>query len=230
MYYICICVCVPEEDSLELKLRVSVSYLTWVLGTCSGPLQEQLSLLTAKPPSKPILFYFVGVSLYGVWCICGCTCVGMCVEARNWHRMSFFHNLCLLRLSLSLNSKLANLAKLGSQSVCLSDPWLYLLYTSKLPYSLIIVYFYVYECLPIYMYMDLMLACYLHRSEEAIRSWDWSYGSCEPPCGCWNLNPGPLQEQVLNLSRDSSSPSGVYVVLELWTPVFTLSHLYSSST
>lgn len=27
---------------------------------------------------------------------------------------------------------------------------------------------------------------------------------CEPPCGCWELNPGPLEEQLGLLTMDPS--------------------------
>jgi hypothetical protein len=27
---------------------------------------------------------------------------------------------------------------------------------------------------------------------------------CEPPCGCWNLNSGPLEEQLVLLTTESS--------------------------
>ena len=33
--------------------------------------------------------------------------------------------------------------------------------------------------------------------------------SCEPPCGCWNLNPGPLEEQPMLLLELSLQPRNV---------------------
>jgi len=44
-----------------------------------------------------------------------------------------------------------------------------------------------------------MYACaYMYVSSEARRTcqipWDWSYNN-EPPCSCWELNSGPLEEQ-----------------------------------
>ena len=29
-------------------------------------------------------------------------------------------------------------------------------------------------------------------------------GGCEPPCGCWDLNSGPLEEQPVLLTADPS--------------------------
>jgi hypothetical protein len=37
--------------------------------------------------------------------------------------------------------------------------------------------------------------------EEGVRS---HYSSCEPPCGCWDLNSVPLEEQSELLSTESS--------------------------
>ena len=34
-------------------------------------------------------------------------------------------------------------------------------------------------------------------------------GGCEPPCGYWELNPGPLQEQVLFITEPSFQPPGI---------------------
>jgi hypothetical protein len=37
---------------------------------------------------------------------------------------------------------------------------------------------------------------------------------CELPCGCWELNPGPLEEQPMFLTTDSSSPQNKWVLLK----------------
>ena len=37
--------------------------------------------------------------------------------------------------------------------------------------------------------------------EEGIR---FRYGWCEPPCGCWDLNSGPLEEQLPPLTTEPS--------------------------
>ena len=39
--------------------------------------------------------------------------------------------------------------------------------------------------------------------------------SCELPCGCWDLNPGPLEEQPVFLSAESSLQPKV-IVLDLF--------------
>ena len=47
------------------------------------------------------------------------------------------------------------------------------------------------------MYVYNVHACCPWRSEESIGSpWNWS----KPPCGCWELNLGPLQEQQMLLT------------------------------
>lgn len=42
-----------------------------------------------------------------------------------------------------------------------------------------------------------MYVCHMHafwKSEEGVRSpGTWVPDDCEPPWGCWKLNPGPLQ-------------------------------------
>ena len=32
--------------------------------------------------------------------------------------------------------------------------------------------------------------------------WNWSYRQCELPYGCWELNPGPLEEQSVLLTPE----------------------------
>jgi hypothetical protein len=41
----------------------------------------------------------------------------------------------------------------------------------------------------------------LQSPEKGIGFPGW-YG-CEPPCGCWELNPGPLQEQQVLLTAET---------------------------
>ena len=54
--------------------------------------------------------------------------------------------------------------------------------------SLKIIYlFYVYEYIHIYEY-----AVFMHRRH------------CEPTCGCWELNSGPLEEQTVLLTSEPS--------------------------
>jgi hypothetical protein len=43
----------------------------------------------------------------------------------------------------------------------------------------------------------------LWRSEDGIGSSETGVGGgCKPPCGCWEPNPGPLQEQQVFLTAD----------------------------
>ena len=66
-----------------------------------------------------------------------------------------------------------------------------------------------------------MCAC---RPEEGIRS--LIIDGCEPPCGCWELNSGPLEEQpVLLTSEPSLQPPGfcfVFMSLLEWEMQGTL--------
>ena len=36
------------------------------------------------------------------------------------------------------------------------------------------------------------------------RAYDLITDGCEPPCGCWGLNAGPLEEQSVLLTAESS--------------------------
>ena len=36
---------------------------------------------------------------------------------------------------------------------------------------------------------------------------------CEPPCRCWELNSGPLEEQAVLLTSEAISPAPVYYFL-----------------
>jgi hypothetical protein len=39
-------------------------------------------------------------------------------------------------------------------------------------------------------------------------------GGCEPPCGCWDLNSGPLEEQsVLLTTEPSRQPADIYITI-----------------
>jgi hypothetical protein len=45
---------------------------------------------------------------------------------------------------------------------------------------------------------------------------------CEPPCGCWELNSGPLEEQsVLSTSEPSLQPC----YRSIWLPVYLYMYL-----
>jgi hypothetical protein len=36
---------------------------------------------------------------------------------------------------------------------------------------------------------------------------------CEPPCGCWELNSGPLEEQSVLLTAEPSPQTLVYILI-----------------
>ena len=40
------------------------------------------------------------------------------------------------------------------------------------------------------------------------RASDFITGACEPPCGCWELNSGPLEEQSVLLPTEPSHQPG----------------------
>jgi hypothetical protein len=40
---------------------------------------------------------------------------------------------------------------------------------------------------------------------------------CEPPCGCWELNSGPLEEQSVLLIAEAISPAQRFIYLYEYT-------------
>ena len=46
---------------------------------------------------------------------------------------------------------------------------------------------------------------------------------CEPPCGCWELNSGPLEEQAMLLTAEPSLQPIVMLLLHVWV-FFYLGH------
>ena len=61
-----------------------------------------------------------------------------------------------------------------------------------------------------------MYAC---RSEEDTRS---HYRWCEPSCGCWELNSGPLVEQSVLLTSEPSLQPLIYYIL----PIYVVEYNY----
>lgn len=53
------------------------------------------------------------------------------------------------------------------------------------------------------------------RLGQSVRN--WSYG-CDPPCGCWKLNLGPLQEQVLSTAEPSLQLLGACLLYSAINP------------
>jgi hypothetical protein len=60
--------------------------------------------------------------------------------------------------------------------------------------------------------------CCLHTHQK--RASDSTTDGCEPPCGCWELNSGPLEEQSMLLTSEPSSlqPIGILYYL-LFFPI-----------
>ena len=46
------------------------------------------------------------------------------------------------------------------------------------------------------------------------RAPDFITDGCEPPCGCWELNSGPLEEQAVLLTAEPSLVFGLFLVFE----------------
>jgi hypothetical protein len=42
-------------------------------------------------------------------------------------------------------------------------------------------------------------------------------GGCEPPCSCWDLNSGPLEEQLVLLTAEPSHQPRLFVFKEVCT-------------
>jgi hypothetical protein len=63
-----------------------------------------------------------------------------------------------------------------------------------------------------FMYMSILLLS-SDTPEEGIRS---HYRCCEPPCGCWELNSGLLEEQSVLLTAEPSLQPGFCDVFLSW--------------
>ena len=64
------------------------------------------------------------------------------------------------------------------------------------------------------------------------RASDLTTDGCEPPCGFWELNLGPLEEQAVLFKPDFSCTGNCIPSLTPWGPgvrAFTLSNLCSNS-
>jgi len=76
-------------------------------------------------------------------------------------------------------------------SDCLSFPFSYLFLQGEVVF-LKKRFIYLYEC---------SISMYAWVTEEDIR---FTLDGCEPPCGCWELNSGPLDEQSVLLTSEPS--------------------------
>ena len=56
----------------------------------------------------------------------------------------------------------------------------------------------------IYLFKDLCIYLYSILPVGQKRAPDLIIGGCEPPCGCWELNSGPLEEQPVLLTAEPS--------------------------
>jgi hypothetical protein len=55
-----------------------------------------------------------------------------------------------------------------------------------------------------FMYIGYIIAAFRHTRKRAS---DPIIDGCEPPCGCWELNSGPLEEQSVLLTAEPSLQS-----------------------
>jgi hypothetical protein len=60
------------------------------------------------------------------------------------------------------------------------------------------------DVLPACMYMNHTHSWCLWKSEEGSVAYGSVTDDCEPPYRCWELNPGPLQEQQVLLAAEPS--------------------------
>ena len=58
-----------------------------------------------------------------------------------------------------------------------------------------------------------VLICSRNTSQK--RASDLITGGCEPPCGCWELNSGPLKEQSVLLTSEPSLCPDLFIYLFL---------------
>jgi hypothetical protein len=74
-----------------------------------------------------------------------------------------------------------------------------------------------------YLLKKISLLCKVYRVFPACKSAgqkrvpDIIIDGYEPPCGCWELNSGPLEEQTVLTSKPSFQPPGLLIFLILDT-------------
>ena len=122
----------------------------------------------------------------------------------------FFFNICIF-LSLILNPRIYTARQALYQVM---SPTLYYLYLFFKSILCVWVFVYVYGCC-----MSVLHICAwsLWRPEDSLRSSGTEVtGNCEMPCGCWDLNPGPLEEQPMFLiTGPSLQPLSLYFIAKL---------------
>jgi hypothetical protein len=60
----------------------------------------------------------------------------------------------------------------------------------------------------VFMYVCHCLQTHQKRASDPITD------GCEPPCGCWELNSGPLEEQSVLLTTEPSSLQPIFFYLK----------------
>ena len=70
--------------------------------------------------------------------------------------------------------------------------------------------YYVYNILPVYMPAG------QKRAPDPITD------GCELPCGCWELNPGPLEEQAMLLTSEPSLQPSNYVLIDFFASLYVI--------
>lgn len=83
--------------------------------------------------------------------------------------------------------------------------------------------------------LSYMLVCHLQawsslRTEKGVRAPGTGVThDCEPPCGCWDSNPGPLEEQLVLLTTEPSlQPQGLSLLYSV-RPCYYLHALHTLS-
>ena len=67
-----------------------------------------------------------------------------------------------------------------------------------------------------FIYLLHTLFCFTCMPAGQKRAPDPITGGCEPPCGCWELNSGPLEEQPVLLTSEPSLQPWSTLVLFFW--------------
>ena len=70
------------------------------------------------------------------------------------------------------------------------------------------------------MYIYSILPAYMLAGQK--RAPDLITDGCEPPCGCWELNSGPSEEQAVLLTTEPAlQPPQLTFKIQLWMHVHT---------
>lgn len=95
----------------------------------------------------------------------------------------------------------------------------------------IVVLFNAYGVLPRCMSVHHVRACYLWRPKEAMGSPGTEVtGSCEWSCGCWEINPGPLEKLPMLLTVEPSLQAPSQTFKLFWNILLPIFHWKCCST